>query len=32
MNPISREFQHSIIRALRGILAAWDKWLKDLKD
>lgn len=28
MTPATRIFHESIIRALRGILTAWDNWVK----
>lgn len=31
MNPATLIFQEAIIRALRGLLTAWEKWLEAKK-
>ena len=28
MNPATRELHQTIIRLLKGVLSAWEKWLK----
>jgi hypothetical protein len=28
MSPATREFQETVIRLLKGVLTAWEKWLK----
>lgn len=32
MKPTTRELHETIIRLLKGILSAWERWLKDQKD
>ena len=30
MHPATKLFHESLIRAFKGILTAWEKWLKDM--
>jgi hypothetical protein len=32
MNPATRELHQTIIRLLKGVISAWEKWLKSQAD